>query len=117
MYIKLLIHVLAMVLAGAASAAPHVIRDLAYGDHPLQKIDVYLPDPIPQFAPPGAPVIVMVHGGAWMTGDKANTAVWQSKQAWWGMRGYALVSVNYRLLPEAAPQEQVNDVVSFISFS
>ena len=48
--------------------------DLAYGKDQAQKIDVY--------APPGAksaPIIFMVHGGAWLIGDKSGVGVVQNK--------------------------------------
>ncbi|WP_068825851.1 alpha/beta hydrolase [Pseudomonas sp. BMS12] len=84
-----------------------VRRDLPYGAHPRQRYDLYLPA-----APRNAPIIFMVHGGGWHTGDKAMAAVVDNKVAHWLARGYTLVSSNYRLLPEANPLEQVRDVAS-----
>lgn len=45
----------------------------------------------------GCPVIVWVHGGGWRTGDKAGKAI-DTKAAFAGELGAALVSVNYRLV-------------------
>jgi acetyl esterase/lipase len=45
-----------------------MIRDVAYGDHPLQRMDICAPDPRPE----RAPIVAMVHGGAWYVGDKAS---------------------------------------------
>jgi len=97
--------------AGEPSAAwplpaqVRVLRDVPYGPHARQRMDVYLP-PHPQ----GAGVVFMVHGGAWKHGDKAMGRVVQHKVERWVQQGVVLVSINYRLLPEAGPLAQVEDV-------
>lgn len=82
-----------------------VVHDVAYGSDPRQRFDVYLPP-----SPHDAPVIFMVHGGAWAIGDKTNPGVVEDKAAYWLPKGYVLISVNYRMVPEAGPLEQANDV-------
>lgn len=82
-----------------------VLRDVPYGQNPMQRMDVYLPT-----RAAAAPVIFMVHGGAWRSGDKGARAVVENKVARWVSKGYLLISTNYRLLPEAAPLEQALDV-------
>ncbi|MBL9160163.1 MAG: alpha/beta hydrolase [Verrucomicrobiales bacterium] len=79
-----------------------VKTDVAYGDHPLQKLDVYLPD-----SPAKAPVMVYIHGGGWAKGDKAAVGL---KPASFNGKGWIFVSVNYRLLPEGKHPANVNDV-------
>jgi acetyl esterase/lipase len=66
-------------------------RDVPYvrDGHALQRLDVYPPA---RGCP--APVVVWVHGGGWMVGDKRNLG---RKATWFPARGYVLVSVNYRL--------------------
>ena len=79
--------------------------DLPYGPHPRQRIDVYRP------AHPTGPVLVMVHGGGWRHGDKAMPFVVDAKIAHWAAgRGWVLVSVGYRLAPEARPHQQGRDL-------
>lgn len=78
----------------------------AYGADPAQAIDVYVPPDVPR----DAPVIVMVHGGAWKIGDKANTGSVENKLRHWLPRGYVFVSVNYRMLPQAMAYAQAQDV-------
>jgi arylformamidase len=41
-------------------------RDIAYGDGPLEKLDVF------PAAQPGSPVVVFIHGGYWRSLDKAD---------------------------------------------
>ena len=96
--------------AGAARSAT-TLRDLKYGPDRRQALDLYLPA-----RPENAPLLVMVHGGAWAIGDKANRGVWQHKQAHWGRQGHIFASVNYRLLPDADPLEQARDVARAIAY-
>lgn len=52
--------------ASSGTALPsgvRVLRDIAYGNDPRQRMDVYLPREAK-----AAPVILMVHGGAWRLG-------------------------------------------------
>ncbi len=84
-----------------------VLRDIPYGTDPKQRMDVYLPEIAGTTA---APVIFMVHGGAWRTGDKRHSNVVDNKANRWVPKGFVLVSVNNRLLPEADPLDQVRDV-------
>jgi acetyl esterase/lipase len=85
-----------------------ILRDLPYGSHPLQRMDVYLPQQATAEAK--APVILMVHGGGWRRGDKDATAVITHKVEHWVPQGYVVVSINYRLLPEHGPLQQVQDL-------
>ena len=83
---------LAAVLFCAAHAVAQtpLLANVAYGNDPDQRFDVY--------APPGvqrAPVILLVHGGAWAFGDKAAGRVVDNKVAHWLPLGFAIVAVNY----------------------
>ena len=68
-------------------------------------MDVYLPAHADH-----SPVIFMVHGGGWQRGDKAASQVVDNKVARWVAQGYVFISVNYRMLPEADPLVQADDV-------
>jgi acetyl esterase/lipase len=97
---------MAMSSTAPVSAGMRRIIDVAYGDDPLQRYDVY--------APPGmrdAPIVLMVHGGGWRFGDKAMANVVDNKVARWVARGFIVVSTNYRLLPQADLHAQLDDVV------
>jgi len=87
-----------------------VERDIAYGSDKKQSFDVYIPAQAKD-----APVIFMVHGGAWSMGDKSMQNVVKNKVARWVSKGFIFISVNYRLLPDADPIEQARDVVRAIA--
>ncbi len=58
-------------------------------------------------APEGAPVLVYVHGGAWVIGDKRQ----QGRPMLFELarRGWVCVTINYRLSPKAAWPDQLVD--------
>jgi acetyl esterase/lipase len=100
--------VMAQQTAGT-SAMPTDVRRLTdgpYGPDARQRMDVYLPPNAH-----GAPVLVMVHGGAWMFGNKAAASVVDLKIAHWVRdQGFILVSVGYRFVPQVDPMQQAQDV-------
>lgn len=71
-----------------------VLRDVAYGSEERQKIDVYMPPHVRS-----APIVVMVHGGAWRIGSKDHRRVITNKGKHFLSQGMIFVSVGYRLLP------------------
>lgn len=96
----------------AQSTEVNVIRDVPYGADQQQRLDVYRPKDADN-----APVIFMVHGGAWRIGDKASGGVVRNKVSHWVSKGFVFISVNYRLVPDAAPLQQAKDVESALRFS
>jgi len=62
---------------------------------PFQKLDIYIPD---NFIDP-LPVIVSIHGGAFMGCDKSDMQVMPMLEGL--KRGYAVIAINYRLSWEA----------------
>ena len=86
-------------------------RDVPYGDDPQQRLDVYIPGQAK-----GAPVILMVHGGAWMIGDKAASGFVSNKVARWLPKGYVIVSSNYRMSKRPNPLEQADDIARALAF-
>lgn len=77
--------------------------DIAYGSHPQQKLDVYRP----KNAEGLLPVIVSVHGGGWVYGDKELYQYYTMELA---RRGFAVVNFSYRLAPESKFPAQLEDV-------
>lgn len=92
----------------AAYAKPlvNVLHNQAYGSDPAQVADVYLTESSSRLAP----ILVVVHGGSWRGGDKAAPESIKQKVAHWIPMGFVVVSVNYRMLPQARPQEQAQDL-------
>ena len=74
--------------------------DLAYGSHPRQKVDVYLPSQslaAKALTAGGAPMVVFFYGGSWSSGDRADYRFVGEALA---SQGIAVVVADYRLSPE-----------------
>lgn len=101
-------------LQHAPPPAMQVQKDLPYGADPRQVLDVYAPPPSAQ----ARPVVVFVHGGGFVRGDKdqggglfANVMHEFVAQGWLG------INVEYRLAPQAtwpAGAEDVRDAVRWV---
>jgi acetyl esterase/lipase len=88
--------------------ATPAFKDVAYATvSPTQTLDVYLPEGDGPF-----PVVINVHGGGFMMGDKSNPALADQLLA----AGYAVASVNYRLSGEALAPAQIEDVKAAVRF-
>jgi acetyl esterase/lipase len=76
-------------------------HDLTYAQsaHPRQKLDLYLPENVE-----GAPLIIWVHGGAFMGGSKEEWAPLE-----YLTEGYAVASINDRLSQHAIFPAQIQD--------
>lgn len=57
--------------------------------------------------PEGAPVLVYVHGGAWVMGEKRQQGIPMMHEL--VRRGWVCVSINYRLSPKATWPDQIVD--------
>ena len=79
-------------------------RDVAYvtNAHQRQKLDLY----VPEKGDGPFPIIVWIHGGAWMSGDKNGCPPLSSGFV---ARGYAGVSLDYRLSGDAIFPAQIED--------
>lgn len=91
-----------------------LLKDLSYGSDSAQKLDVYLPKK--EILQKKAPFIIMVHGGAWMVGDKSFFPVVQNKIDRWLKKGIIFVSVNYRMSHSPNPLQQVDDLDSALNY-
>lgn len=108
MKLNILLGFFLLLMNGAVLSADNSIkmmRDLSYGDSPLQTMDIYLPANADK-----APILFLIHGGAWQFGDKRATGLLKNKIDRWLKQGFIIVSVNYRLVPEVDPVTQAQDL-------
>jgi len=88
--------------------------DVAYGNNAQQKIDVYLPAARTTTT---TKVIILVHGGAWATGDKSDFIAYVDtlKKR---LPDYAIFNINYRLASVTGNlfPTQENDVKAAFDF-
>lgn len=96
------------VLMAAPRDGVAVTRELSYGPHPRQLLDVYRPA-----VARDAPVVVFVHGGAFVRGAKdINEAMYANVLTWFARQGCVGVNVEYRLAPEAPHPQGALDVAA-----
>lgn len=60
-----------------------------------------------------APVMVYVHGGAWMIGDKGRV---ETKPEFFNGLGYVFISVNYTLVPKTTVEGQLEELDTALGF-
>ncbi|OEZ57931.1 alpha/beta hydrolase [Duganella sp. HH105] len=95
-------------IAGAALPVDvHRIDDLTYAQYGQRclKLDLYLP--LAARADGGMPVVVLVHGGGWRAGFRAEFAPMAVRLA---QQGYAAAAPSYRLSGEAPYPAAIHDV-------
>jgi len=101
----------------AETPAVEVIRDLAYhegkdADPVKHKLDLYLPPGRKDY-----PLLVFVHGGGWLHGDKNFWFDLYGKigRSFAG-QGIGVAVINYRLAPKSKHPDQANDVAEAIGW-
>jgi acetyl esterase/lipase len=79
-----------------------VLRDLSYVEngHERNRLDLYLPAK----ADKASPLVLWIHGGGWLAGDKKPCLM-----AWLTLKGYAVASMNYRFSNHAVFPAQIHD--------
>ena len=85
-------------------------RDIAYGEHPSQRLDIYRAVE----ARADAPVLVFVHGGSWKDGSKD---LYKFVGESFAREGYDVVIPSYRLHPESVYPDMVEDTALAASWA
>lgn len=85
-------------------------RGLAYGSHPRQRLDVYVPAGV---ASTPRPIIVFFYGGSWNSGLRENYGFAARALA---AAGYVVIVPDYRLVPEILFPEFLKDGAAAIRF-
>jgi acetyl esterase/lipase len=97
--------------SGALASVSPTYADLAYAAvSAAQKLDLYLPAGSGPF-----PLVIMIHGGGFMMGDKADGAGLTGADQLLAA-GYAVASINYRLSGEAKYPAQIQDAKAAVRF-
>lgn len=98
-----------------AGPTRQVLTNVAYGTHPRQVLDLYLPAGRSVAA---TPLLLLLHGGGWTSGDKADlNAIVDTLQR--RLPGFAVANMNYRLAANGenlfpAQEQDVQRAVQFL---
>jgi acetyl esterase/lipase len=100
-------------LAKAPRDGVAILRDQPYGEDPKQRLDIFKPAKAER-----APVVVFMHGGAYVRGDKrVNDEIYGNVTMWFARQGAVGINMTYRLAPAApypAGAEDVGMVVQWL---
>ncbi len=90
-----------------------VTKNQAYGTDPKQILDLYQPTPRDP-----APVVIFVHGGAYVRGDKdAYGEMYGNVATWFAREGMLGINATYRLAPQAKWPSGAEDVRGMVKWA
>ena len=103
----MLLYVSVFITSCHAQNSIKIITDIEYAqiNETTLALDIYLPETVKN-----PNLVVWVHGGAWVGGDKKNPPMAFVEN------GYALASINYRLAGKAQFPAQAHDIKAAIRF-
>ena len=95
--------------------APRVERELAYGPAPRHRLDIHLPAD----EPAGRPVLLYVHGGGFVAGDKTapGSPYYDHLGGWAARNGMIAVTMTYRLAPQHRWPAAAEDVAAAVAWT
>jgi acetyl esterase/lipase len=99
-------------LPNGVAGRPALMYSVSNGYRPLT-LDLYLPPKALQKPEHGFPLVVYIHGGAWMGGDSHRNGAFvdfPGVLASLSQRGYVVASIEYRLSGEAKFPAPIQDV-------
>ena len=100
-------------LAAAPKAGVDVTRGVPYGAHPRQILDVYR-----NGRAMNVPVVLFVHGGAFVRGDKDVTdEVYANVCYYFARHGFLAINIEYRLAPESRYPGGAEDLSGAIAWA
>lgn len=90
-------------------AAIKVERDISYGSHERNRLDLFVPEAT---SPAPRPVLIFVHGGGFVRGDKRppGSPFYDNVLVWAARNGFVGVNMTYRLAPQAMWPAGAEDV-------
>jgi triacylglycerol lipase len=95
-----------------AWAGVAIQRDIAYGADPLQTLDVFTPE-----GAKGLPVLLFVHGGGFVRGDKHGDFYPDNITLWAAKNGMVGVNIDYRLAPKDPWPAGAKDLAAAIAWT
>lgn len=99
--------------ARASKEGVRIERELAYGAHPRQRLDVFQPQEARD-----ADVLLFFHGGAYVRGAKSvNGEIYDNVPTWFARHAVLALNIEYRLAPEARYPAGAEDVALAVQWA
>lgn len=113
-HVRLMVEEFSRIQEQAPKSGVSVRRDIAYGAHPRQQFDVYLPNDAIQ----KRPALLFVHGGAFVDGSRNRTdEIYANIGYYFARHGIVAVNIGYRLAPEAMFPEASRDIGAVVAWA
>lgn len=112
-HVRLMVEQFTPILSRGPKDGIKVCRDIAYGDHPRQRFDVFLPSTGVSRA-----ALLFVHGGAFVDGHRNRSdEIYGNVLYCFARHGIVGVNIGYRLAPEAMYPEATRDIAAVVSWT
>jgi acetyl esterase/lipase len=113
-HVDMMISAFSEVLKQTSRDGVTVHRDIAYGSHERQQLDVFLP----ARSVTAPPVVLFVHGGAFVSGHRNRTEqIYSNVLCYLAQRGIAAVNVGYRLATHAVYPGATHDIAAAVDWA
>ena len=113
-HIKLMVDGFSEVLKDAPNDGITVRRDVAYGEHPRQKFEVYLPDDGGR----GRAAVLFAHGGAFVNGNRNRTdAIYSNVSYFFARHGVVGINIGYRLANDTQYPGASEDIAAVVKWA
>lgn len=112
-HVRRMVEAFTPLLARCPRDGVEVRRDVPYGAHPRQVLDVYRPADAVR-----APLVVFVHGGAFVDGEKDRSAeIYGNVCTFFARHGVIGINIEYRLAPEFRFPAGTEDVAGAVRWA
>jgi acetyl esterase/lipase len=112
-HVRAMMEAFSALLADSPKEGVELVRDLAYGEHSRQQLDVFRPA-----AGRGLPVVLFVHGGAFVDGHRNRTPeVYSNVLYYFARHGVLGLNIEYRLAPEHRYPSGSQDVALAVAWA
>lgn len=113
-HVKLMIDRFSAVHRSAPKDNLTVRRDIAYGNHPRQTFDIYLPDD----SNGGRAALLFVHGGAFLDGHRNRTdEIYSNVPRYFARNGVVGINIGYRLADAVQYPGATEDVATAVAWA
>lgn len=106
---------LVLAMAAPVGSDVNIARDLKYGSHERNRLDIFTPA---TGFEPSRPALIFVHGGGFVSGDKQmpGTPFYDNIGQWAVRNGCNAVTITYRLAPQQQWPSGIEDLHLVIRF-
>lgn len=113
-HIAMMTEAFSAVLRNSPDPGITVARDIAYGAHERQRLDIYA---MPGAGAPPRPALLFVHGGAFVKGDRDKTPeIYSNVLRYFAPRGFVGVNIGYRLADAASYPGATVDIAAAVGW-